>query len=266
MGILDTVSELMAGAGPKTNNTKYQDALSELIQYDIGRSSYFDVMLTGEAVGTDSASLSYLCHSAELPGESTATVNQRIYGVSEKFAVMSHYNDITLSFYTRGSKIELVRNVFLYWLAKITGRDEIMAGAGSTTYNVKYKSDYVSDIVITQYAITGEKQIQVKLKDAFPISVNQIPLSWSSQNMAQSLNVTFAYTEYEYIFWSPENNGAYSRGPLGELIGMGIQAAATINSVKGAIESGNPLAALSNLTGLGLSNFTVSSGLSKLGL
>lgn len=268
MLILDTISEAMAGTGPKTNDTKYQNALSELLLYDIGRSAYFDVMITGNSIGSalfndDSRSLSYLCHSAELPGESIATVNQKIYGVTEKFPVMAHYNDITLSFYTRGSKVEIVRNTFLSWMTYLSGRDEVMH-TGNTTYNVRYKDTYVADILITQYTISGEKQIQVKLKNAFPISINQIPLSWSAQNQAQSFNVTFAYTEYEYTFLSPDNNGNYSRGPLGELLGAGIKAAATINSIKGAIESGNPLAAIG--AGLGLTNFTLSSGLSKIGL
>ena len=267
MAILDTISDLISGSGPKTSNSRYQKALSELLQFDIGRSSYFEVQIFSRVGGSneDNQSLSYLCHSAELPGEATATVTQKIYGVTEKFPVMSSYNDITLSFYTRGSKKEIVRSFFLKWLAFITGRSEIL-GSGSTTYNVKYKEKYVTDIVITHYAITGDALVKVKLIDAFPIAINQVPLSWSAQNQAQSLNVSFAYTEYEYQFISVENTGKYSRGPIGELIGLGIKTAATINSIKGAIDSGNPLAGLSTLPGLGLSNFTLSSGLNKIGL
>jgi hypothetical protein len=186
--------------------------------------------------------------------------------------VMTGYNDIQLAFYTRGSQKELSRRFFQLWIATITGRRETVDSSGQgmkkieTSYNVQYKDDYVNDIKITQYSIAGEPQIVVKLKDAFPISINQIPLSWSAQNQAASLNVVFAYTEYEYKFLSPEGEGKYSRGPLGELLGTAIKTAAAINTIQGAFSSGNPIAGMSSLPTLGLSNFTVSSGMKKIGL
>lgn len=281
---IDSVSSaagsLFGGTGPKTNNRRYQEALrGELLKYDIGRSSYFDVQIIekmGDVGGagvsgpsTSGRSLTYLCHSAELPGEATATVSQKIYGVTEKFSVSTGYNDVALSFYTRGSDKEIVRFLFQKWIAYITGRGETATGIGSakpTTYNVKYKKDYASTIKITQYSITGEPLIEVTLIDAFPIAINQVPLSWSAQNQAQSLNVVFAYTEYVYNFKSVNGAGNYAPGPLGELIGTGIQTLSTLNTLKNAYSSGNPLLATSTLPNLGLSNFTLSSGLTKIGL
>ena len=202
---IDSVSSdvrgLFGGTGPKTSNQKYSQALaSELLRYDVGRSTYFDVQIT-EKPGTvaksgDSKSLTYLCHTAELPGEATATVTQKHYGVTEKFSVMTGYNDITLAFYTRGSGVEISRKYFQDWLAFMTGRFETVNYKGKqtveTTYNVQYKDYYTSTIKITHYAITGDPLVEVTLYDAFPVSINQVPLSWSTQNQAQSLNVTFA--------------------------------------------------------------------------
>jgi hypothetical protein len=209
--------------------------------------------------------ISFLCHSAELPGESTATVTQKIYGVSEKFAVMTGYNDITLSFYTQGSGTEFTRQYFQEWIASITGRGETFSSPGKTpketTYNVQYKSSYTRNIDITHYAITGDKLTEVHLYEAFPVSINQIPLNWAAQNQAMSLNVTFAYTEYSYAFSKVNGKGNYSRGPLGELLGTGIKTMSTINSISGAFKSGNPIAATSTLPNIGLSDFKVSSGL-----
>lgn len=250
MGIMDSFSQLLNGSGPpKNTDENYQNALRELLSNDVGRTAYFDVYIPTRKDGTV---VRYFCHSAELPGESTATVNQKIYGVNEKFAVMTGYNDITLSFYTYGSGIEAIRKMFLSWISDITGRGEALIfprrDPVETTYNVKYKSSYVKDIVITQYAVDGKPLLRVKLIDAFPLSINQIPLSWSMQNQAQSLNVSFAYTEYEYEFLYVEPNGDYKRGPLGELIGTALKAASTINTIQGAIKSGSPLAATSALS------------------
>ena len=270
---IDSVSSdirgLFGGTGPKTSNQKYSQALaSELLRYDVGRSTYFDVQIT-EKPGTvaksgDSKSLTYLCHTAELPGEATATVTQKHYGVTEKFSVMTGYNDVALSFYTRGSDTEIVRRFFQSWISFITGRGESIKGGKPTTYNVKYKSDYVTDIKITQYTISGGPIVEVNLIDAFPVAINQIPLSWSMQNQAQSLNVIFAYTEYSYNFLNAQAEGKYSRGPLGELLGTAIQTASTVNTLSNAFKSGNPLLATSALPNLGMSNFTLSSGLSNL--
>ena len=269
-----SIKGLMSGYGPKTNNQKYQEALTqELLRYDVGRSTYFDVQIMPHsmnippAVGQNAKSLSYLCHTAELPGEATATVSQKHYSITEKFSVSTGYNDIALSFYTRGSDKEIVRMFFQYWISYITGRGETVKYSGNeTTYNVKYKSDYQSTVKITQYSISGEPIVEVTLKEAFPLAINQVPLSWSAQNQAQSLNVVFAYTEYEYNFLNVESNAKYSRGPVGELLGTAIQTASTLNTVKNAFKSGNPLLATSTLPNLGMSNFTLSSGLTKIGL
>lgn len=250
MGLMDSFSgfsSLFNGSGPTTEDTKYQEALGHLLQFDVGRTAYFEVIIP--KMGGAGSRIRFFCHSAELPGESTATVNQKIYGVNEKFPVMTGYNDITLSFYTFGSSIDIVRSLFLEWGSYITGRSEVYKGkTKQTTYDIAYKSKYVSDIIITQYAIDGNPLLRVKLIDAFPIGINQVPLSWSAQNQAMSLNVTFAYTEYEYEFIEVNPNGNYSSGPLAELFATGLKTAATINTIQGAFKSGNPLAATSVLS------------------
>jgi hypothetical protein len=261
MGLMDSfagITSLFSGSGPKTSDGKYQDALHYLLKYDVGRTAYFDVTIPSKGTEINNH-IKFYCHSAELPGESTATVNQKIYGVNEKFAVMTGYNDVTLSFYTHGAGVEKTRSVFFDWISSTTGRNSLMKGSGAkqnsdVTYNVQYKKDYVRDIVITQYTIDGKPFVQVKLFDAFPIGINQVPLAWSAQNQAQSLNVTFAYTEYQYEFFEVQESGNYSASPLMELVGTAIQTASTINTIKGAFKSGNPLAATSVL-----SNFNVSS-------
>lgn len=276
--VTETTKGLFGGTGPKTSNTKYEEALrNELLRYDVGRSSYFDVQIfsnMGGSMGNSGSqrSLTYLCHTAELPGEATSLVQQKIYNINEKFSVATGYNDVQLAFYTRGSDKEIVRIFFQNWLAFITGRSETISGAGAlntnleTTYNVKYKEEYASTINIIQYSITGEPLVEVQLKEAFPIAISQIPLSWSSQNQAQSLNVGFAYTEYVYKFHSVNNEGKYARGGLGELLGTAIQTAATVNTISNAFKSGNPLLATSVLPNVGMSNFTLSSGLNKIGI
>ena len=187
--------------------TNYQGALEQLLKFDTGRTAYFDVTINTPTelvklglVPATTKSLEFLCHSAELPGESVATVSQKIYGVVQKYPIMSVYSDIVLSFYIPGSGTENVRKTFLSWIAATTGRGESVGNGLPTTYNVKYKRDITSDIYITHYTSTGDILLSCKLVDAFPIAISQIPLSWSAENQAISFNVTFTYTEYEYNF------------------------------------------------------------------
>lgn len=267
MGIIDTISGLFSGYGPQTNDTKYHEAVTDLLQYDLGRNTYFQVEFfsrqLSEIPSSRPSTLKFVCHSAELPGETFEVAEQRIYGVTEKFPIRTHLNDITLSFYTRGSGLETSRMAFLYWISQVSGRNQALKFPGSTdmetNYNLRYKNDYAGTVVITQFASTGEPLLDVILYEAFPIAINQVPLDWSAENQAQSLMVTFSYREYQYKLYYAENSANYTPGPLGELIGAAIGAAATINSAKGLIKSGNPIGILSNLPSAGLSNFTLSS-------
>jgi hypothetical protein len=65
-----------------------------------------------------------------------------------------------------------------------------------------YRDRYATTIGIFQYDEGGDKRpwpaltYGVKLIDAYPISVNQLNLSWTDDNIHR-LSVTFAYTQYE---------------------------------------------------------------------
>ena len=272
--------------------SNFQQALSYMLEFDLGRTSYFQVDVFG--TNTEfSRNSKFLCHSAELPGETSSLTTQKIYGVVQKFPLITAYNDITLSFLTHGSDSEKTRSAFLQWLSSITGRQEILkSSGGGTTYNLKYKDSYAGSISITQFAITGEPILNCSLVDAFPIAINQSPLNWASPNNIQSLNVTFAFTEYQYSFFNVKGNGgkgqlsakamessnkikeAANQGKfynphdeLERIIAGGIQGGAVLNSVLGAVKSGNPAAILSNLPNIGLSDFTLSSVINnKIGI
>ena len=64
-------------------------------------------------------------------------------------------------------------------------------------------------------------------------------------------------SEYSYAFFEVEGSAAYSRAPLGELLGTALKTASTINTIKSTFKGGNPLAATSVLPGL--SDFSMTS-------
>jgi T4-like virus tail tube protein gp19 len=165
---------------------------------DPARSSRFQVYIpTPSTVLAGSYDLLYRCEIAQLPGRNFSTMEQKTYGPVEKFPYWTNYNDIDLTFIVDDTM--LIKNAFDEWMETInpsTGKDA--DGNSVRNFNFNYKSDYAVDIIIVQYDIQGKLSYQVRLRDAFPINVNQLDLDWSSDSF-HKLTVTFAYTYWESI-------------------------------------------------------------------
>jgi hypothetical protein len=155
---------------------------------DISKPSRFDVSfpvpLTLIVYRNIAQTLSLRCENAELPGRTIATMEQKIYGPTEKFPYQSSYNDANFTFIVSDNMQE--KEFFDSWMELINP---------STNYNFKYKSDYCTTISVNQYDVKNEKSYQVDLIEAYPIAVNQMDLDWSNDGH-HKLTVTFAYT-----FW-----------------------------------------------------------------
>jgi hypothetical protein len=158
-------------------------------QTDLSRPSRFDVQIYPKFGG--SYSLLYRCESAQLPGKTLATTEQRTYGPIEKFPYLMTYSDVDLTFMVTDDMAQKV--FFDRWFERINP---------TNTNNFGYKSDYVADIIITQYDVTNRPAYSVKLIDAYPVSMNQLDLDWSTDSY-HKLSVTFAYTRWERDFSFP---------------------------------------------------------------
>lgn len=155
----------------------------------LSRPSRFDVNipipLTLLPYISTSRNLNYRCESTNLPGKTLATTEQKIGSTPvEKYPYQTTFNDIDMTFIVDGDMSE--KKFFDAWLNYINP---------SYNYNFKYKGDYVTTITVNQYDVSNQLTYSVDLIDAFPISVNQMDLDWSSDGY-HKLNVTFAYTQW----------------------------------------------------------------------
>lgn len=176
-----------------------QDFLSSFTE-ELAKPSRFDVNLNvpldlAYAVGMDSKTLSLRCENATLPGRTLATSELRIYGPTEKFPYQSTYDDITLTFICTSSMLE--KSLFNQWMDKINPTE---------SWNFDYKSNYVTDMSITQYDMSDSEVHTVELIDAFPISVNQMDLDWSNDTTYHKISVTFAYTYWHILSAATRNH------------------------------------------------------------
>jgi hypothetical protein len=159
----------------------------------VGLSNYFNKERQA-LVGVDKT-LSLRCESTNIPGRTFATTEQKFgSNPTEKHAYHTTYNDIDMTFIVTESHN---RGTFSSKLPEKQFFDEWMNLINpTTTYDFLYKKDYVGSIFINQLDTSNNEIFSVKLIDAFPISVNQLDLDWSSDGY-HKLNVTFAYTRWQ---------------------------------------------------------------------
>lgn len=189
--------------GPK--NTEYQNAFESVdiksfvasFATDIARPARFDVTLfvpplfsgdpnVGPGIAT-TRQLRLRCESANFPGRTLETQQVQIYGPAEKFPYRTSYDDITLEFICSSSMIE--KSLFDLWLEYINP---------SETWNVRFKNNYCTQILITQYDSNIRRTHQIQLVDAFPVAVTQMDLNWNDEGY-HKIAVTFAYTYWKKI-------------------------------------------------------------------
>jgi hypothetical protein len=124
-----------------------------------------------------------------MPGKSFASEKVKIYGPGYNVPYLTTYQNISLTFLCTNAHLE--RELFDLWMNSIINPN---------TNNVRFpkgqNSDYLSQIVVSQYDPTEKLIYSVTLVDAFPASIAPQQLSWSDDGF-QRLNVSFLYQKYE---------------------------------------------------------------------
>jgi hypothetical protein len=161
---------------------------------ELARPSRFDVYFnipsplllkdTRDPVYLNSLDLSLRCESAQLPSRTLMTTEQKIYGITEKYPYENSYNDAEFVFLVSGDMRE--KKFFDKWINLVSPK---------LTYNMNYKEDYATSVIVNQYNVANKLQYSVELRKAFPISVNQLDLDWSSDG-SHKLAVVFAFSDW----------------------------------------------------------------------
>jgi hypothetical protein len=156
---------------------------------DLARSSRFDVSinipLTMIPYFNSARRLNYRCESANLPGRTLSTTEQKTYGPIEKHPYLTTFTDLQLMFIVDDDMSQKV--FFDAWLNYINPQ---------YNNNFRYKNNYATIITINQYDVTNKLSYSINLYDAFPISMNQLDLNWSNDGF-HKLSVDFAYTYWQ---------------------------------------------------------------------
>lgn len=186
-------------AAPKTvaqiKNALLRPSLTSKFSVQIQSPTILDNFFNG--VSSDDFHMS--CSEASLPGSSlnTQEITGDRHGVTERNAYRRMYDDrIDLTFYVDGERYTQIR-YFENWINFIVGDDERdVRASGWYDYRVKYPQEYKRDMYITKFEKDHGLNLTYTFRDAYPIAINSMPLSYSSTDL---LKCTVSMTYLRYI-------------------------------------------------------------------
>lgn len=149
----------------------------------------------------DAKTISFLCESANLPGVSFQASDIRRYGYGpvERKPFAPVFVDTTLSFFCDASG--LVQKFFYQWMNGIIKFDEMPYGGrgynGMAPFEVNYKYQYASEILVTTVDESNNDIINVRFRDAYPLFMGDIALGWGDTDSISRLPVTFTYFNWK---------------------------------------------------------------------
>lgn len=146
------------------------------------------------------------CDRAAIPGIVHQTFKYRRYGygTTETVPLVPNFDDAQLSFIS-DAEGDFWR-LFQKWMNKISNSDtgsgiwngstERVMSRSLYPYDLSYKSDYATQIVVTWYSDDGIPVKNIVLNEAFPTAISEIKLDWADgQNIARFI-VNFSAQDF----------------------------------------------------------------------
>lgn len=206
---MSSVDQLKSLASSKLGFARTNMFLVELPTTFQGAGGFLSKLTTlltsGVGLGAGGGDLNLLCSSATLPGKQILTHDRLIGMERQKTAYGYAVDDVTLSFYTLNDYG--TRKYFDEW------RKRTLSESTNVAY---YKNQYAKDIKIHQLrkpivnlgtdagifniniGIGGGSVYSVRLKDAFPTTINAIELNNELDGLVQ-VSVQLSYTNWESV-------------------------------------------------------------------
>lgn len=131
-----------------------------------------------------------LCESVNLPGRQILTQEYTTGQRTRKKPYNYVTDDVNMTFNLTNDY--MVFEYFRTWM------DLIVPEEAENHYSVAFKDRYATDITIQQIATQDYiPAYQIKLRNAFPITLNSVQLSNAGEGTVAQCSVTFAYDEWE---------------------------------------------------------------------
>jgi hypothetical protein len=171
-------------------NVIFRPPESALINLDQGSlESLGAALLSGagsiRSLINDPRDLTLMCESTTLPGRLISTYDSYMGKQTTKFPSTFIDGSVTMTFMLTNDYY--VKRIFESWLQAVFNVDK---------YQVGYKKDYSTDIIIQHLNQKNIPIYGVKLEKAFPVSISEVQLSNSSGNEYAKISVTFEFDKF----------------------------------------------------------------------
>lgn len=143
--------------------------------------------------GGESRRLNILCDSVSLPGRQITTSDRFTSLKPIKMAYSYANEDVNISFVAPADYDPLL--VLYIWQNQTMSN---MGDGGEGDQRVRYKEDYVRDVEIHSLNSDGYSLWGVKLKNAFPTSVQSIELGNANEDVVR-IQATFSYDDWDRL-------------------------------------------------------------------
>jgi hypothetical protein len=188
---VDKLKAVISKKGGLAKNNRFQVMFTPPSQSLVGISieNVVGNLITGKSNGikqfvNDPRDISILCEQVTLPSRSLSTIDYQSDRQSNKFPYTTIDGDVTMHF--------IVTNDYY---AKTMMENWISSVIDTEGYQLGYKNDYSTDVIIQQLDQDDKPVFGVKLEKAYPIDISAIALSAQDEEFVR-LTVVFAYDKY----------------------------------------------------------------------
>lgn len=149
----------------------------------------------------DPRDLTLMCESTSLPGRGISTTDAYMGSQLTKFPSSFVDGEVSMTFMLTNDYF--AKRLFESWMKKVFDTDK---------YQVGYKKDYSTDIIIQHLNQQNIPIYGIKLEKAFPVSISDVALSNSSSNDYAKITINFAYDKF-----TPEGPISSTRSIINQL-------------------------------------------------
>ena len=200
------------------NIQTFNSTLNE--QYGVLRTNKYRVTITNPGTGTglfengvDAAGISHFAQDAMIPGYQLLSHDYRryTYGTNEARPFAPNFFPLQLVYAADGQMATW--QFFESWMQHVLPHDVGISGiTGASVYQtegvqipyfLKYKSEYATDVELRVYGEDGWVIKIIRFRQAFPINLNPIQISYDEQNNYAKFTVML-----DYLDWYEESTAA----------------------------------------------------------
>ena len=191
----DLQDRATVGQGNYNNPKSLEDFSVRLSEQGYYSPSRYQVMFDKTSSYRDAREIqdmmTFQCTDLSFPGKSFRTAEARTYGPVRRPVIDAEFTgELTMTFRLNRRLYEA--RFFEQWMDKIS--------SSATKYNVQYYDNYISNLFIDAMDKDGQTVLyRVQVREAYPKSMDSIPLAFNKSNEIATVNVTLAYRDWRFL-------------------------------------------------------------------